>query len=111
MNVTINNIIARKYAENAQTTQYTSGGMKTIIDKFTATNVSGANATISVNLVADGGTAGTSNKVVNAREIAPGECYTFPEIVGQMLAEGGFISTIASASSALVISATGRQIT
>jgi hypothetical protein len=40
MAVTISNIIPAKTAENAQTTQYTSNGVQTIIDKFTATNYS-----------------------------------------------------------------------
>ena len=42
---------------------------------------------------------------------APNETYTFPEIVGQVLANGGFISTIASAANALTIRASGREIT
>ena len=38
MAVTISNIIPAKTAENTQVTQYTSNGVQTIIDKFTATN-------------------------------------------------------------------------
>jgi len=37
--------------------------------------------------------------------------YTFPEIVGQVLNSGDFISTIAGTASAINIRASGRQIT
>lgn len=109
--VTVKNIIPAKQAENTQTTQYTASLCKTIIDKFTATNTSGSVATISVNLVSSGGSAGASNLIVDARAIAVDETYTFPELVGQTLEIGGFISTIASAASALTIRASGREIT
>ncbi len=111
MSVTVVNIVPRKFAENAQTTQYTSDLCKTIIDKFTVTNVTGANATFAANLVASGGAAGSSNNVLYTRTIAPGDTYHCPELVGQSLEAGGFISTLAGTASALVISSTGRKIT
>lgn len=110
MAVTILNIIPRKQAEATQTGQYTSSGVKTIIDKFTVTNTSGSAATLSVNLVASGGSAGASNLVLNAQSISAGACYLCPELVGQTLESGGFISTLASTAGALTISASGRQI-
>lgn len=111
MTVTVKNIIPRKQAENAQTAQYTAANCKTIIDKFTATNTSAANATLSVNLIASGGSATNGNLVMKTRAIAPGEAYTCPELVGQVLEDGGVISTLAGTASALTISASGREIT
>lgn len=111
MAVTVKNIIPRKQAENAQTAQYTALNCKTIIDKFTVTNTSAANVTFSVNLVAASGTADATNLVLKSRAIAPGEAYTCPELVGQVLEDGGFISTLAGAAAALTISASGREIT
>lgn len=111
MGVLVKTLIPAKQAENAQTTQYTATNCKAIIDKFTATNTSAGNVTISVNLVTVGGTAGVSNLVVDTRAIAPDETYTFPELVGQVLESGGFISTIASAATSLTIRASGREIT
>lgn len=111
MTVTVQNIIPAKQAENAQTAQYTSDGAKTLIDKFTATNVSGTNVDLSVNLVPNAGAASSSNLVVQTRTIAPGETYTCPELVGQVLEDGGFISTLASAASAITIRASGRIVT
>jgi hypothetical protein len=110
MTVTAKPLIPSKEMEAAQTTQYTAVNCTTIIDKFTATNTSVANALISVNLITSGGSVGNSNLIVDARSIAPNETYTFPELVGQTLAPGGFISTIGTAT-ALTIRSSGREIT
>jgi len=111
MTITVKAIIPPKQAENAQTTQYTATNCKTIIDKFTATNTSAGTETLSVNLVISGGSAGDSNLIVKTKAIAAGQTYTFPELVGQVLESGGFISTIASAATSITISAAGREIT
>lgn len=111
MTVTIKVLIPAKQAENTQTTQYTASLCKTLIDKFTVTNTSASVVTISVNLVTSGGSAGASNLVLDSRAIAVDETYTCPELVGQILEPGGFISTISSAASALTIRASGREIT
>lgn len=111
MTVTVKNIVPRKQAENAQTAQYTAVNCKTIIDKFTVTNTSGANVNFSANLVAASGAAGNDNLVMKTRAIAPNETYPCPELVGQVLEAGGFISTLAGAATSLTISASGREIT
>jgi hypothetical protein len=110
MTVTAKPLIPSKEMEAAQTTQYTAVNCTTIIDKFTATNTSVANAVISVNLINTGGSASNSNLIVDTRSIAPNETYTFPELVGQTLAPGGFISTTGTAT-ALTIRSSGREIT
>jgi len=111
MTITVLNIIPRKQAEAAQTTQYTAINVTTVIDKFTVTNTSASNVTFSVNLVASGGSASNSNLVLKTRTIAPSETYTCPELVGQVIMSDGFISTLASAATSLTISASGREIT
>jgi hypothetical protein len=111
MTVTVKNIVPRKQAENAQTTQYTATNCKTIIDKFTVTNTTAGAVTFACNLVASGGSAGASNLVLSTKSIAAGEAYTCPELVGQTLELGGFISTLAGAATSLTISASGREIT
>jgi hypothetical protein len=110
MAVSISNIIPAKTAENAQTTQYTSNGVQTIIDKFTATNYSATAATISVNLITAAGSATDSNLIVKAKTLQPSETYTFPELVGHVLPNNGFISTIADTASAINIRASGRLV-
>jgi hypothetical protein len=111
MTVSIKVMIPAKQAENVQTTQYTAVNCKAIIDKFTATNTTAGNITISVNLVTAAGSAATSNLIVDTRSLAADETYTFPELVGQALDSGGFISTVASAATSLTIRANGREIT
>lgn len=111
MTVTVAVLISAKTAEATQTTQYTSTGVTTIIDKFTATNYSASPATISVNLVPPAGLAGDDNLIVKTKTLQAGETYTFPELVGAALSSGGLISTLAGTGSAVNIRASGRQIT
>lgn len=111
MTVTAKVLIPAKTAENSQTTQYTSTSVTTIIDKFTATNYSTSPVTLSVNLVTVSGAAGNDNLITKTKTLQAGEVYTFPELVGQVLGSGDFISTIAGTASAVNIRASGRQIT
>lgn len=111
MTVTAKVLIESKYAEAAETIQYTAGAAtRTLIDKFTATNVTAVAAVITVRLVPSGGTAGASNAISYLQSIAPGASYAFPEIVGHTLATGDFISTLAVTASSLVIRASGREV-
>ena len=110
MTIVVSNIIPAKTAENTQTTQYTSTGVTTIIDKFTATNYTASPATLSVNLVTSAGSAGNSNLITKTKTLLASEVYTFPELVGQVLNAGDFISTIAGTASAINIRASGRVI-
>ena len=111
MTVTAKVLIPAKIAEASQTTQYTATNVTAIIDKFTATNYSASAATISVNIVTSGGSAGNDNLITKTKSLQPGEVYTFPEIVGQILAPGGFISTIAGTATSINIRASGREVT
>lgn len=110
MAVTPKVLIAPKQAEAVQTTQYTATGARAIIDKFTVTNTTLVNVSISVNLVSAGDTAGAANRITDTRVVAPDETYTCPELVGHVLDPGGFISTLASAATSLTIRCSGREI-
>jgi hypothetical protein len=111
LTVTVKVLVPAKYAENSQTSQYTATGVTAIIDKFTATNISGSAATISVNLVTVTGSAGNTNLITKTKTLQPSEVYTFPELVGQVLGSGDFISTIAGTASAINIRVSGREVT
>jgi len=111
MTVTVKPLVAAKTAENSQTTQYTATGVTAIIDKFTATNYTSTTAYLSVNIVTSGDTAGNQNLITKTRYLQSGETYTFPELVGQVLAPGGFISTIAGTASAINMRVSGREVT
>ncbi len=110
MTVTTKVLIAAKTAEATQSTQYTATNVTAIIDKFTATNYSASAATISVNLVTVAGSAGNDNLIVKTKTLQPSETYTFPELVGHVIPNNGFISTIAGTASAINIRASGRLV-
>jgi hypothetical protein len=111
MTVVIKPIIPAKTAEAVQTTQYVATGVSAIIDKFTATNFSALAATISVNLVTVADTAGDQNVIAKTKTLQPNETYTFPEVVGHIIAPGGFISTLAGTAASINIRASGREST
>src|SRR5262245_633513 len=111
MSVTAKALFSPNQAANAETTQYTApASTRTIIDKFTGTNTTAAAQTITVKLIPSGGAAAASNTIVSVKSVAPGECYTFPELVGHVLNPGDFISTLASAAAAITIRASGREV-
>lgn len=111
MSVTAKTLFEALQAANAQTTQYIApAGIRTIIDKLTGTNTTGVAATLTVNLVVAAGAAAAANVIVSAKTLQPGECYTFPEIVGHVLNAGDFISTIAGTAAAITIRGSGREI-
>jgi hypothetical protein len=111
MAVTITNIIPRKNPAINFETQYTANNCTTVVDKFTITNITGNNIIFSVYLVPSGGSNDSTNLVLYPKAIASHTTYTCPEIVGQVLLNGGFIVTYASAATSLVLSASGREIT
>jgi hypothetical protein len=111
MTVTVKVLVPAKTVEATQTTQYTATGVTTIIDKFTATNYSASAATISVNLVTVAGSAGNTNLITKTKTLQASEVYTFPELVGQVLNSGDFISTIAGTGSAINMRVSGREVT
>ena len=111
MAVTVKNLVPAKTVEATQTTQYTATNVTTIIDKFTATNCSATAATISVNLVTTDEAAGDQNLITKTKTLQPSEVYTVPELVGQVLNPGDFISTLAGTASAINMRVSGREVT
>ena len=111
MTVTVKVLVPAKIVENSQTTQYTATGVTAIIDKFTATNYSASAATISVNLVTVTGSAGNLNLITKTKTLQASEVYTFPELVGQVLGVGDFISTIAGTATSINMRVSGREVT
>jgi hypothetical protein len=108
--VTLKVLVPPKQLENSQTSQYTATNVKAIIDKATVTNTSASNVTLSVNLVTVSGSAGASNLIMDNRTIVPDETYLCPELIGQVLEAGGFISTIAGAATSLTMRVSGREV-
>jgi hypothetical protein len=111
MTVTVTVLVPPKQMEASQTTQYTATNVRAIIDKATVTNTDTVSRTFSVNIVTSGGSAGNANLVIDTRTVQPDETYLCPELVGHVLAPGGFISTIASNATSLTLRVSGREIT
>ena len=82
MTVTARNLVPAKLVENTQTTQYIvpTNVSVTIVDKFTATNVSGSPATISVNLVTGSDVAGNNNLITKTKSLAAAEVLSLIHI-------------------------------
>lgn len=109
MTTTTKCLVEAKYAENAETTQYTApAGTRTIIDKMSG--YSPAGGTLSVKVIASGGTA-SADELLVVKTLAAGEAYTFPEIVGHTLNTGDFISTLPGGANTVVIRVSGREVT
>lgn len=111
MAVTVKTLIPPKQLEATQTTQYTATSAKALIDKATVTNTDTVNRTFSVNIVQSGGSATNANLIIDDRTVVPGETYLCPELIGHELDPGAFISTVASAATALTLRVSGREIT
>ena len=109
MTTTPTALVEAKFIENTEATQVTATS-KTIIDAVWVTNTSAGAETLSLSLVVDGGAAGDVNRAIKGRLIRSGETYLCPEVIGQVMETGDFISAIASAASALNIRVTGRVI-
>ena len=110
MSVTAKVLVPSKTVENSQTTQYTADKVTTIIDKFTMTNYSASTVKVSVNLVKSGTSAGNASLIVKEKVLAASETYTFPELIGQILNNGDFISTLSDTASAVNMRVSGREI-
>lgn len=111
MAITYKALVDSKEMESANTIQYVAPSeSRAIIDKMTATNTSGSDATISVWMVQTGATLGDENLIVDAKVISTGETYSFPEMSGQTLEQLGSLYT-GGTGSALTIRVNGRVIT
>lgn len=112
MTITAKCLYEAAFAPNSETTIYTTApATKALIDKFTGTNTTGSSATLTVKIVPSGGSAGANNTIVSAKALAAGETYGFPELIGQTLNAGDFLSVLAGTASAITIRASGREVT
>jgi len=96
---------------NADTTVYTCPlSVTTIIDKVTTANYDSAARVISISIVTAGASVGNAYYIAK-RTLAGYETYTWPEVVGQVLAPGDYVSTISSNSTGMNFRMSGREIT
>lgn len=111
MSVTAKTLVNAAFAANSDTIVYTvPTGLRTIIDKFTATNTDGSSQTLNVNLIPSSGSVGDSNLIMDATSIATLATKDFTELQNQILSAGDKISVNASVASKIVVRASGREI-
>lgn len=110
MTTTLKCLVEAKRAENVQTTQYTATNVRTQITKATVTNTTVGAVTYAVNIVPSGDAAAAANLIMN-RTIPANSTYTCPDLVGQVLNAGDFISTLAGAATSLTIRFSGSETT
>lgn len=104
-------LISPQQVAAAATTYYTSTGLKTRIDKLTVTNPTATARSITIYLVPSGGPTDDTTTITKDKVINAGETWNCPDAVGQILGASGTIRAVASAATALTISAAGVQIT
>lgn len=110
MAVTPTVLIPAKFASTAMTAEYTAATGTVIIDKMTATNISGGTISLTVHIVPPGGSVGSDNLVVQSTLIASGETRPIVGVMGHNLQSGAALWCQASAGSGLVLYASGRDV-
>jgi len=111
MSVTINQLIAPQQVAATATTYYTSTRATTRIDSFTLTNTDTAAQTVTVYVIASGGSASAANMIISAKSIQPGECYIATEMIGKTLPASSFVQALCSTASKVTIEASGIVVT
>jgi len=111
MTVTSVVLVQGKRIEDTTTAQYTSTNCKTVIDSGLVINTTAGPITLSLWLVAEGGTPTDSNLVADEVSIAGGATYLCPELAGKRMDAGDSLHAEASAATSLSFRLDGRQIT
>jgi len=70
---------------------YEVSDVKAVINNATATNYGAAAATLTVYIVADGGSAAGLTKTTVSKSMAPGETVILSELIGRPILTGGTI--------------------
>ena len=111
MSFTTKVIVQQGYVDSSLTLKYTSPstGKGTWIDKATFTNVSGATANFTLNIVPSGGSSGADNKVISAYSLASGATASLSDLSGRYMAPGDSIYWSASAATSINGAISGRE--
>lgn len=111
MTVTAKALAEGQIIPNSNTTVYTAPlSVTTIIDKLTTANYDSVARVITISIVASGGSVGDAY-YIGKQTLAPYETYIWPEVVGQILNTGDYVSAIASNNTGVNLRMSGREIT
>lgn len=95
MTVSQKNIVPGMLLTGALATLHTApSGTRERIINATITNDTGGVIAATVHIIPNAGAAGSANKRISARPVAPGETYTCPELIGRVLEPLDFIQGI-----------------
>ena len=83
---------------------------RTIIDKFTANNASGASATLTVYLVPNGQSVGAQYMILDGVSIADAGNLDITQAKNHVLETGGRIYCISGTNNAISVRVSGRQV-
>lgn len=101
-------VLVSKQIESSQTTQLTAAASTSLrILSASLCNTSGSPVVVSVNVVKNGSSAATSNRVISGYSLAAGDTTILSELVGLGLGPGDFISTVADTASAVTLVISG----
>ena len=108
MTVNVTQLVPATQLTNAAAVYYTTPA-NTIarIDRAIFSNTTSGAVTITVNLVASGGSVSAANQVITTLSIAANTTYVSPELAGQVLPAGATLQALASANTSIVISVSG----
>lgn len=103
--------LSKVYLSSGVSTFFTSPtGVTTALNQFSITNQSALPQTLSVNIVPVNQIASSSNLVVSSLSIAPGQTVSPTALQSLSIGGGGFIVCTASVGGAVVVSASGSQV-
>lgn len=83
---------------------------QTLIRRITFCNVTATAATFTVHLVPSGGSADTTNLLINAERLGPTKTVAPPELEGMVLETGDTIQMKAGTGSAITVAGAGTEI-
>ncbi len=110
--VTAKALINTQYAPNSSSSPvYTSPtSTRTIIDKFTATEVAGNTPTITVWIVPSSGSVDDEYKVIETESMTANTASELEELKGHILEAGDKIYALSSAADEISIRCSGREV-
>lgn len=95
----------------AVTASYYRANVPTRIDKMTLANPTATPRSVTIFWVPSGGAADGTNTIIFQRFLNAGETWDVSPMIGHTLAIGDTIQALASAAAAVVIAASGTQVT
>jgi len=111
MSVTAKNIIPAQQLTDSLATYYTVPvNTRTIIKKLTFMNDDTVARTVTLHLIASGGSATAGNKLLDAVSVAAGDTFEATEAEGHVMEASGFLQASADAASQVSIRASGVEV-